>query len=169
MQTTRSFVGMDVHKETISISVAEDGRDGPVRFLGVIPNQPDDIAKMAKRLAKRGELDFCYEAGCCGYNIHRQLTALGHRCIMVATSLIPNKPGERIKTDRCDSQKLAVLHRSGDLTAVWVKTRSSATLAPRASRPNLNAFKSIWLLMLTLKKLDLGSSCGEDTKKRCSS
>lgn len=62
MQTVRSFVGMDVHKETISISVAEDGRNGPVRFLGVIPNQPDDIAKMAKRLSKHGELDFCYEA-----------------------------------------------------------------------------------------------------------
>ncbi len=63
MQTTRSFIGMDVHKATISTSVAEDGRNGPVRFLGVIPNQPDDIAKMAKRLAKHGELDFCYEAG----------------------------------------------------------------------------------------------------------
>ena len=76
MQTVRSFVGMDVHKETISISVAEDGRNGEVRFTGVIPNQPEDIAKMAKRLAKHGELDFCYEAGGCGYNIYRQLTAL---------------------------------------------------------------------------------------------
>src|SRR5271163_911909 len=120
MQTTRSFVGMDVHKETISISVAEDGRDGPVRFLGVIPNQPDDIAKMATRLSKHGDLDFCYEAGGCGYNIYRQLTALGHSCTVAATSLIPRKPGERIKTDRRDSQKLAILHRSGDLTRVWV-------------------------------------------------
>ncbi len=120
MQTVRSFVGMDVHKETISISVAEDGRNGPVRFLGVIPNQPDDIAKMAKRLAKHGELDFCYEAGGCGYNIYRQLTGLGHSCTVAATSLIPRKPGERIKTDRRDSQKLAILHRSGDLTRVWV-------------------------------------------------
>jgi transposase len=120
MQTARSFVGMDVHKETISISVAEDGRNGPVRFIGVIPNQPDDIAKMAKRLAKHGELDFCYEAGGCGYNIYRQLTALGHSCTVAATSLIPRKPSERIKTDRRDSQKLAILHRSGDLTRVWV-------------------------------------------------
>jgi RpiB/LacA/LacB family sugar-phosphate isomerase len=111
---------MDVHKETISISVAEDGRNGPVRFIGVIPNQPGDIAKMAKRLAKHGELDFCYEAGGCGYNIYRQLTALGHSCTVAATSLIPRKPGERIKTDRRDSQKLAILHRSGDLTKVWV-------------------------------------------------
>ena len=120
MQTVRSFVGMDVHKETISISVAEDGRNGPVRFIGVIPNQPDDIAKMAKRLSKHGELDFCYEAGGCGYSIYRQLTALGHRCTVAAPSMIPRKPGERIKTDRRDSQKLAILHRSGDLTPVWV-------------------------------------------------
>ena len=61
-QTTRSFVGMDVHKATISISVAEDGRSGPVRFIGVIPNTPEAVTKMAKQLAKHGELDFCYEA-----------------------------------------------------------------------------------------------------------
>lgn len=120
MQTVRSFVGMDLHNETISISVAEDRRNGPVRFLGVIPNRPDEIAKMAKRLSKHGELDFCYEAGGCGYNIYRQLTALGHSCTVAATSMIPRKPGERIKTDRRDSPKLAILHRSGDLTRVWV-------------------------------------------------
>ena len=117
---TRSFIGMDVHKATISISIAEEGQDGPVRFLGVIPNAPDDIAKTAKRLARHGQLEFCYEAGGCGYGIHRQLTALGHNCTVAATSKIPRKPGERIKTDRRDSQKLAILHRSGDLTAVWV-------------------------------------------------
>ena len=103
----RSFVGMDVHKATISISVAEDGRSGPVRFLGVIPNTADEVAKMAKRLARHGELDFCYEASGCGYGIHRQLTALGHKCTVVAPSMIPRKPGERIKTDRRDSEKLA--------------------------------------------------------------
>ena len=75
MKQTRSFVGMDVHKATISISVAEDGRSGPVRFLGVIPNTPEAVHKMAKRLARHGELDFCYEASGCGYGIHRQLTA----------------------------------------------------------------------------------------------
>jgi transposase len=65
-------------------------------------------------------LDFCYEAGGCGYGIHRQLTALGHHCLVVAPSMITRKPGDRIKTDRRDSEKLAVLHRSGDLTPVWV-------------------------------------------------
>jgi transposase len=66
MKQVRSFVGMDVHKATISISVAEDGRSGPVRFLGVIPNTPEAVHKMAKQLARYGELDFCYEASGCG-------------------------------------------------------------------------------------------------------
>jgi hypothetical protein len=94
MKQTRSFIGMDVHKATISISVAEDGRTGPVRFLGLISNTEEDVAKMAKRLSKHGELDTCYEASGCGYGIHRQLTALGHRCSVVAPSLIPRKAGE---------------------------------------------------------------------------
>ena len=72
-------------------------------------------------MAKNGDrLEFCYEAGCCGYGVHRQLTDLGHGCMVVAPSLIPKKPGDRIKTDRRDAQKLAILHRSGDLTRVWV-------------------------------------------------
>lgn len=120
MKQTRSFVGMDVHKATISISVAEDGRSGPVRFVGEIPNTPEAVHKMAKQLARHGELDFCYEASGCGYGIYRQLTGLGHKCTVAAPSMIPRKPGERIKTDRRDSEKLAILHRSGDLTAVWV-------------------------------------------------
>jgi hypothetical protein len=62
MKQIRSFVGMDVHKATISISVAEDGRSGPVRFIGVIPNSPDAVVKMAKQLARHGELDFCCRA-----------------------------------------------------------------------------------------------------------
>ena len=125
MKQIRSFVGMDVHKATISISVAEDGRSGPVRFIGVIPNTPEAVHKMAKQLTRHGELDFCYEASGCGYGIHRQLTGLGHKCTVAAPSMIPRKPGERIKIDRRDSEKLAVLHRSGDLTlltrrfAIW--------------------------------------------------
>lgn len=115
-----AFVGLDVHRENISVSIAEEGRDGAVRFIGVIPNSPEAVAKMAKRLSRHGELDFCYEAGGFGYGIYRQLTTLGHKCTVAATCMIPRKPGERIKTDRRDSQKLAVLHRSGDLTAVWV-------------------------------------------------
>ncbi len=109
------YIGLDVHKATIAVSLAEEGRDGAVRFLGEIPNAPTDVAKLAKRLAKDGgRLEFCYEAGCCGYGIYRQLVELGHGCTVVAPTLIPRKPGDRVKTDRRDAQKLAVLHRSGD-------------------------------------------------------
>ncbi len=115
------YVGLDVHKVSLSVATADEGRDGSVRFIGPIANASTDIAKMAKRLAKDGQrLEFCYEAGCCGYGIYRQLTELGHGCTVEAPSLIPRKPGERVKTDRLDCQKLAVMHRSGDLTAVWV-------------------------------------------------
>jgi len=119
------YVGLDVHKISISVSVAEEGRDGAIRFIGEIPNAPADVAKLAQRLAKEGaRLEFCYEAGCCGYEIYRQLVELGHGCIVVAPSKIAKKPGDRIKNDRRDAQKLAVMHRSGDLTAIWVPDRA---------------------------------------------
>jgi transposase len=115
------YVGLDVHKASISVTTAAEGRNGEVRFLGAIPNTPTDVAKLVRRLGKNGQrLEFCYEAGGCGYIIYRQIVELGHGCTVVATSRIPRQPGERIKTDRRDSQKLAILHRSGDLTAVWV-------------------------------------------------
>jgi len=121
MERKLLYVGLDVNKASISITVAEDGRDGPVRFIGAIPSTPTDIAKLARRLSKDGHrLEFCYEAGGCGYGIYRQLLDLGHGCTVVAPSLIPRKPGERIKTDRRDSEKLARQHRAGDLTSVWV-------------------------------------------------
>jgi transposase len=104
MQKKVLYVGLDVHKASISITVAEDGRDGAVRFIGAIPNTPPDMAKLAQRLSKDGHrLEFCYEAGGCGYGIYRQLLNLGHSCMVVAPSLIPRKRGERIKTDRRDS------------------------------------------------------------------
>lgn len=114
------FVGLDVHKETIAVSVAEsDG--GEVRYMGEIPNTPDAVVKLVKRLRKEGaKLSFCYEAGPCGYGLHRQLLDLGQDCQVVAPSLIPRKPGDRVKTDRRDSLNLARLHRAGELTAVWV-------------------------------------------------
>ena len=114
------YVGLDVHKETIAVSVAEaDG--GEVRFLGEVPNTADSLVKLVKRLRKEGaKLSFCYEAGPCGYGLHRQLLDLGQVCQVVAPSLIPKKPSDRVKTDRRDSLNLARLHRAGELTAVWV-------------------------------------------------
>jgi transposase len=120
MNQFSKYVGMDVHKATIAVSVAEsDG--GEVRYLGEIANSVEAIVKLVRQLRKgNAGLSFCYEAGPCGYGIHRQLTELGWDCQVVAPSLIPKKAGDRVKTDRRDSMMLARLHRAGELTAVWV-------------------------------------------------
>jgi transposase len=112
---------MDVHKEKISIAVAESGRGGALEYIGEIANDPGGIRKLCERLGRPGKpLAFCYEAGPCGYGVHRQLTSLGHRCDVVAPSLIPKKSGDRVKTNRRDATMLARLHRAGELTSVWV-------------------------------------------------
>lgn len=121
MDETITYVGLDAHKKTISVAVAESGRDGVVRALGSIANQPATVARLAKKLAAaHRKLRFCYEAGPCGYGLYRQLTALGHDCVVAAPSLIPRRPGERVKTDRRDSLTLARSDRAGELTLVWV-------------------------------------------------
>lgn len=115
------FIGLDVHKATISVAVAQGERGGEVRHWGTIPHRPDHIRKLVEKLGVDGRhLYFCYEAGPCGYGLHRQLVELGHDCIVVAPSLIPVKKGDRVKTDRRDAVMLAKLHRAGELTAVWV-------------------------------------------------
>jgi transposase len=114
-----TYVGLDVHKDTIAVALAEAGLRGEVREHGKIPNTPTALKALTVKLAPAGrELRFCYEAGPCGYGIQRQLTGMGHECAVVAPSLIPRKPGARIKTDRRDAINLAKLHRAGELTAV---------------------------------------------------
>lgn len=116
-----TFVGLDVHKATVCAAVAESGRDGEVRQIGVFENRPDVLKKMVTRLGKNGRrLSFCYEAGPCGYGLQRLLRGAGHECVVVAPSLIPIKAGDRVKTDRRDAMMLAKLHRAGELTAIWV-------------------------------------------------
>lgn len=117
-----AYIGLDVHKETIAVAIAECGRGEP-EYYGEIPNTPKRVAKLIARLSSRygGEpLLFVYEAGPCGYGLYRQIIATGHGCEVVAPSLIPQKPGERRKTDRRDALGLARLSRVGELTAVWV-------------------------------------------------
>jgi transposase len=148
-----TYVGLDVHKETIAVALAAAGKRGEVREYGTIANTPTALKALASKLTKSGvALRFCYEAGPCGYGIQRQLSAAGHECVVVAPSLIPRKPGDRIKTDRRDAGNLAKLHRAGELTPVWVpdraheavrdlvRARQAAVRALRQARQQLSGF-----------------------------
>src|SRR5450755_117980 len=121
LDKSMTYVGLDVHKDTIAVAIAEAGVRGDVREDGKVANTPAAVKALATKLSRFGSaLRFCYEAGPCGYGIQRQLTLAGHECVVVAPSLIPRKPGDRIKTDRRDALNLAKLHRAGELTAVWI-------------------------------------------------
>jgi transposase len=115
------YVAFDTSKLKNAVAIAEPGRGGEVRYLREIENTPAATARLVKKLSERyGKLKFCYEAGPTGYGLHRQITGLGHECMVVAPSLIPRKPGDRVKTNRRDAMSLARQLRAGDLTAVWV-------------------------------------------------
>jgi transposase len=121
------FVGPDVHKASIAIAVA--GPFGDPEDHGRIANDPAAIRKLFDRL--RGpdvRLSVAYEAGPTGYALHRQLSRMGIECVVVAPSLIPAKPGDRVKTDRRDAAKLARLLRTGDLTPVWIPDAAGEAL-----------------------------------------
>ena len=125
---TIRYIGLDQHAATIAVAVAEGGRDGEVRSLGTIANRQEAISKLVAKLGTPETLRFCYEAGPCGYGLYWQLVKLGAQCEVIAPTLIPTKPGERVKTDRLDAEKLARCHRSGDLTAVWVPSAEHEAL-----------------------------------------
>jgi transposase len=112
------YVGLDVHAETIAVAIAEENQE--VRSLGTIPNTEDAVRKLVKKLGDLVTLRFCYEAGPCGFVLYWLLVQLGVECVVIAPSLVPARAGDRIKTDRRDAEKLARLHRSGDLTPVWI-------------------------------------------------
>jgi transposase len=119
MEECSTFVGLDVHKMTITVAVAE-GRQEP-RVWETIPNTPEAVEQTVGRLRRRWRsVVFAYEAGPCGYGLYRQLALLGARCDVIAPSLIPRRPGDRVKTDRRDAMALARQHRSGDLVRIWV-------------------------------------------------
>lgn len=127
MKDTTKYVGLDVSKEKIAVSIADEGRGEP-RYLGIIPNTSEAIRRLVKKIGKPEQLKFCYEAGPTGYGIHRTIITLGAECDVVAPSLIPKRPGERVKTDRRDSIRLAQLFRAGELTSVYVPTKEDEAL-----------------------------------------
>lgn len=115
------YVGIDTSKLHHAVAVAESGRGGEVRYLGEIDATPAATRRLVKKLSnKYARLTFCYEAGPTGYGLYRLVRVLGHDCVVVAPSLIPKKPGDRVKTNRRDALSLARLLRAGELTAVWV-------------------------------------------------
>jgi transposase len=115
------YVGLDVHKDSITVAYALGS--GDVELLGKIGTTKSDIDRLCKRLqSKARRIRVVYEAGPCGYGLYRQLIQKGFECMVCAPSLIPKKPGERVKTDRRDAVKLVRSLRAGDLSAVYVPT-----------------------------------------------
>jgi transposase len=113
------FVALDTSKTKHAVAVAEGGRDGEIRYLGEIESSPAAVERLVRKLVGRyDKVHFCYEAGPTGYGLYRQLRDLGHACDVVAPSLIPQRPGDRV--NRRDAVTLARLLRAGELTAVWV-------------------------------------------------
>jgi transposase len=155
MEKYSTFIGLDVHKDSIDIALADDGRNGDVRFYGTVGGDLESLHKAIRKIQSTSggaTLHFVYEAGPCGYEIYRSLTNEGFDCTVVAPSMIPRKSGDRIKNDRRDALNLARLHRAGQLTAVYVPTaedeamrdlsrgREDAVKALRVSRQTLLGF-----------------------------
>jgi transposase len=143
---------MDVHKDSIVMAVAREGRE-PAETWKTIPNDGVRLRKALKLLVREGEvLRVCYEAGPTGFGLCRSLRKAGIECQVVAPSLVPGKPGDRVKTDRRDARKLAHFLRSGDLTEVHVpeeaveairdleRARDDAKCAERVARHQLSKF-----------------------------
>lgn len=128
MKYNTKYVGLDVSKEKVAVAIADEGRGEP-RYFGMIKNTPENLRKLVRKLTKdETELKFCYEAGPTGYGIYRLLTSLEIECDVIAPSLIPQKPGDRVKTDRRDALRLAQLHRAGELTPIYVPTEDDEIL-----------------------------------------
>jgi len=163
MNEATRFLGLDVHAETIAVALAEPGR-GEVRSIGMIANEPTAIRKLIQKLGKK-HLRVCYEAGPTGFALYWQLAELGVECDVIAPTLIPKKPGDRIKTDRRDALKLARCFRAGDLTPIWipdqahealrdlVRAREAATYDQHRARQRLSKF-----LLRTARKAPSGCS-----------
>ena len=127
MNDTTKYVGLDVSKDKIAVAVAEEGRSKP-RYVGMIDYTVEAIRKVMRKLGAMEQLRICYEAGPTGYGLYRLLKGMDIACEVIAPSLIPQKPGERIKTDKRDAINLAKLYRAGELTPIYVPTEDDEAL-----------------------------------------
>jgi transposase len=121
MKAGHVIVGLDVHKNSIVAAVLPPEHERVTETIRM-EHAPEAVARFVRRVARRGETEFVYEAGPCGYDVQRQLVNLGYRCTVIAPGLTPVRPGDRVKTDRRDAEKLARLYRAGELTAIRVPT-----------------------------------------------
>jgi transposase len=129
MRKRSTFIGLDVHKESIAVAIAEGGRFGEVRAYGSIGGEVEALNKVVRTLRAPGRtLHFVYEAGPCGFTVFRHLRQLGEDCAVVSSSMTPKRAGDRVKTDRRDALTLARLHRAGELRAIYVPNESDEAL-----------------------------------------
>ena len=118
MKQVTTYVGVDAHKKDLFIAMLVGDGQTPVTWT--VPNEPQAVKRLVRKLERDapGPVRMCYEAGPCGYALQRQVATARVSCQVIAPSLIPRKPGERIKTNRRDARKLAELFRAGLLTEV---------------------------------------------------
>jgi transposase len=172
MKKSIYYIGLDVHKETIAVSIAPEG-SSEVRRYGIIGGTLDAVAKLIKKLSQECmELRFVYEAGPCGFVLCRYLRSKGYVCMVVCPSLVPKKPSDRVKTDRRDADQLARLYRASELTGIHipdpedeavrdlVRARTAALVDQRKARNRLKGF------LLRLGFRYTGKSSWNDGHKR---
>ncbi|MFQ5946784.1 MAG: IS110 family transposase [Anaerolineae bacterium] len=123
MSSVKLYLGLDVHKDSITAAVFGPAGSEPER-LERLPNDPHRIRRFLERLSRRGTIHACYEASGAGYVLQRQLTAWGYRCELAAPSLIPTRPGERRKHDKRDAIQLGRLYRAGELVLIHIPSEA---------------------------------------------